>query len=378
VEDIAGMDLLDTELVVLSSESSGLGGAQALEMVPRPARRWREGDRQTASNTFRFETVPPRAPVWRRAVRWLVGALSRRNRPTAGPCDAPADDWAHALRRAFVLAGAKTVVMNLWGVPCARTVELLEDFYRRLLGGQPRAHALREAQLAARARHPDPLHWAGFICLGDGSPLPEDCARTLTAYRPFVPADDPYVAGVPVAGKLFVGRADVLQMIHNNLVPAAGKNILVLRGQRRTGKTSVLLRLRDTLPEESGGLYLPALVSLQGLAMVQGEGAFFYHLARRIQLELGHHGVKVPAPAREDFDRDLTEAFELDFLGRLTEALGRRQVLLMLDEFEMLRGAIDQGRLGSQVLEYFRHLMQHTPLLFLIAGTHKLRELTGA
>jgi len=76
------------------------------------------------------------------------------------------------LRRSFVLAGAKTLVMSLWKVPDAQTQELMEDFYTRLLHGQPRAEALREAQLAMKARHPELLYWGAFICQGELGPLP--------------------------------------------------------------------------------------------------------------------------------------------------------------------------------------------------------------
>jgi CHAT domain-containing protein len=76
------------------------------------------------------------------------------------------------LRRAFVLAGAKTLVMSLWKVPDQQTQELMVDFYRRILDGEPRAQALREAQLAMKEKHPDPLYWGAFICQGDPSPLP--------------------------------------------------------------------------------------------------------------------------------------------------------------------------------------------------------------
>jgi hypothetical protein len=62
------------------------------------------------------------------------------------------------LRRAFVLAGAKTLVMSLWKVPDEQTRELMEDFYRRILAGEPRAEALRQAQLEMKKKYPDPFY----------------------------------------------------------------------------------------------------------------------------------------------------------------------------------------------------------------------------
>jgi hypothetical protein len=75
------------------------------------------------------------------------------------------------LRRAFVLAGAKTLVISLWKVPDQQTQELMEEFYQRLIQGTPRAEALRHAQLALKARYPNPLYWGAFICQGDPAPL---------------------------------------------------------------------------------------------------------------------------------------------------------------------------------------------------------------
>jgi CHAT domain-containing protein len=75
------------------------------------------------------------------------------------------------LRRAFVLAGARTLVMSLWKVPDDQTRELMADYYRRLLAGEGRAEALRQAQLALKAKHPKPFFWGAFICQGDPSPL---------------------------------------------------------------------------------------------------------------------------------------------------------------------------------------------------------------
>jgi CHAT domain-containing protein len=71
------------------------------------------------------------------------------------------------LRRAFVLAGANTLVMSLWKVPDAATAELMTAFYELLLADTPRAEALHEAQRQLRQRYPDPFVWGAFICQGD-------------------------------------------------------------------------------------------------------------------------------------------------------------------------------------------------------------------
>jgi CHAT domain-containing protein len=75
------------------------------------------------------------------------------------------------LRRAFVLAGARSVVMSLWKVPDEQTRMLMTEFYRRILAGETRAGALRAAQLHIKASDPDPLNWGAFICQGDLGPL---------------------------------------------------------------------------------------------------------------------------------------------------------------------------------------------------------------
>lgn len=83
------------------------------------------------------------------------------------------------LRRAFVLAGARTLVLSLWSVPDAQTRALMEDFYRRLLAGEPRSEALREARMAMRNTHPEPWAWGAFICQGDPGPLPAPVLETI-------------------------------------------------------------------------------------------------------------------------------------------------------------------------------------------------------
>ena len=61
--------------------------------------------------------------------------------------------------------------MSLWNVPDQQTRELMEVFYGRILVGEPRGEALRQAQLAVKAKYPHPFYWGAFICQGDPGPL---------------------------------------------------------------------------------------------------------------------------------------------------------------------------------------------------------------
>jgi len=80
------------------------------------------------------------------------------------------------LRRAFQQAGARTVVASLWKVPDRETAELMGRFMKSWLGGRPPAESLRQAQLEliaqlraesdAQRRQAPPLWWAGVICHG--------------------------------------------------------------------------------------------------------------------------------------------------------------------------------------------------------------------
>jgi hypothetical protein len=73
----------------------------------------------------------------------------------SGLGDVAVGDGAHGLRRAFLAAGARSVVSALWDVPEASSRTLVTHFYRRLLLDQAtRFEALADARTAVRKDHP--------------------------------------------------------------------------------------------------------------------------------------------------------------------------------------------------------------------------------
>ena len=69
------------------------------------------------------------------------------------------------LQRAFKLAGANTLVMSLWLVDDDATSILMSAFYRNWLSGKNKQDAFKEAQRTLRSNHrfASPFYWAAFV-----------------------------------------------------------------------------------------------------------------------------------------------------------------------------------------------------------------------
>ena len=69
------------------------------------------------------------------------------------------------LVRAFKNAGVKSVLASLWKVPDDATAKLMTSFYKIFLSGTEMHLALKMAQKEVSKLYPDPYYWASFILL---------------------------------------------------------------------------------------------------------------------------------------------------------------------------------------------------------------------
>jgi CHAT domain-containing protein len=70
------------------------------------------------------------------------------------------------LQRAFMIAGAKSVIMSLWSVSDEKTQELMTLFYTNWINNNmTKEEALHQAKLEMKKLYPQPYYWAGFVLL---------------------------------------------------------------------------------------------------------------------------------------------------------------------------------------------------------------------
>ncbi|GEM_PF-2667602 len=159
---------------------------------------------------------------------------------------------------------------------------------------------------------------------------------------------NPYVAGNPVGGgDAFIGRADVLRDVLR-VIKSPSENAMVLYGQRRIGKTSVLMELRTGLSEK--GSYAPVYFDLQDKAALPLE---------RVLRELGDHILNsLEIPAAEHPSDDFSVGFQKEFLPYILSQLPEDTALVLLfDEFDVLDNP-GGNQAGTAFFPYLRELMR--------------------
>jgi hypothetical protein len=186
--------------------------------------------------------------------------------------------------------------------------------------------------------------------------------------------DSPYIIGVPLTEQqaIFVGRTDISARIERLLLNRQHPPLL-LYGQRRTGKTSLLNNLGRMLPRR----IIPMFVDLQGPASSASDhSGFLYNLARGMTTSAKRQrGLILPPLLRESLTADPFTTFD-EWLDQIEIHLEGDTVLLSLDEFEALDQVLAAGRFSEvAILGMLRNLIQHRPgFKVLLSGSHTLEE----
>jgi ligand-binding sensor domain-containing protein/histone H3/H4 len=170
---------------------------------------------------------------------------------------------------------------------------------------------------------------------------------------------NPYVAGSPIREEtMFYGRAQVLREIES----ALHKNSVMIHGERRIGKTSLLYQLLQRLDGKVDGGYrfLPIFVDLEGTPESQ-----FFHRLMEAALDAVHHQLP-ELPHNQDLfysHLDSGEAYEdryfrrdlRSLLDHLRQHFGQQpRLILLLDEADIM------NTYNTLTQQQFRRILQDT------------------
>jgi len=188
--------------------------------------------------------------------------------------------------------------------------------------------------------------------------------------------DNPYIVGVPLTDQqdIFVGRTDIVARIEQLLLDRR-RPPLLLYGQRRMGKTSLLRNLGRLLPQT----IIPMFVDGQRIALAEDNSDLLYNMAREMTRSAKkQRSITLPHLSLETLQAHPFTCFNewLDAVEETLEAHGERMALLTLDEFEMLETAFEKGKFEeTDVFSLLRNIIQHRPRFkVMLAGSHTLNE----
>ena len=186
------------------------------------------------------------------------------------------------------------------------------------------------------------------------------------------PVANPYVAGNPVTGRLFVGRDDILRELEELWLSRGQVDSVVLYGHRRMGKSSIL----KNLPARLDPTYnMVVHFNLQQIGRVRNTGELLHALALEMRDHLPASGQLSPAvPDQETFEANPNRAFS-GWLKDIAPLMAQQRFIVAIDEYELLEAAMAEGRIEASLTTYLRSVIQFTDWFVLVlAGLYTLEE----
>jgi ligand-binding sensor domain-containing protein/AAA+ ATPase superfamily predicted ATPase len=225
--------------------------------------------------------------------------------------------------------------------------------------------------------------------------------RELRSYVPIEP--NPFIVGNPIrTEKMFYGREDDFRYVRTKLEGTSQGVVIVFCGERRAGKSSILYQVAGG---RLGERFIPVFIDLQEM-VIASDSEFFARISRVIADSVARandrkaiepvaasgvdnvamaaaqvglagqgalaHAQKVRVP---EFDGRNPYPIFLDFLDEVLASIGNRTLLILMDEYELLEGKVDEGKLSNELFTFLAGLMDNKERLALIfTGSRRLEE----
>jgi hypothetical protein len=191
----------------------------------------------------------------------------------------------------------------------------------------------------------------------------------LRTYVPIEP--NPFIVGNPIRSEtMFFGREDDFRYVRTKLEGASQGVVIVLCGERRTGKSSILYQI---LNGRLGPRFIPVFIDLQEM-VIASDGEFFRRLARLVGEAVGFDRKVLDRFPFTDAGQNPYHLF-VDYLDEALTAIESRTLLLLVDEYELLESKVEEGRLNPEIFLFLAGLIDSKERLsFVFTGSRRLED----
>jgi ligand-binding sensor domain-containing protein/AAA+ ATPase superfamily predicted ATPase len=209
------------------------------------------------------------------------------------------------------------------------------------------------------------------------------------ALRKFTPIQpNPYVVGNPIRSQeMFFGREDDFHYVARKLESTPQGLVIVFCGERRTGKSSILYQMANG---RLGPAFVPVFIDMQEM-LVQSDREFFNRVARLVVEAVAkatETHVEMTAEPLSTWAEFASEAAKKapsgssnvydqvrDFVSRALRQIGDRQMVWLVDEYELLEHKIEEGKLSRDLLPFLATLLdRYERLSFVFTGSRRLED----
>ena len=187
----------------------------------------------------------------------------------------------------------------------------------------------------------------------------------------YKPITNPYIVGNPIkTKKMFYGREDDFEFIRRKLESGTKSYIIVLSGERRSGKTSILFQI---LNGELGENFIPILIDMQTMAGLKNEAEFFEKFAQETlkylddRFSLQNYNFK-------SSDESPYKVFT-KLLDEIHHVHPNKNILILIDEYELIERKSEEGSLSHNFVPFLSGLLESDRhISFIFTGSRTLEE----
>ena len=199
----------------------------------------------------------------------------------------------------------------------------------------------------------------------------------LYSSEEFSPIENPYApiadgGPVPIDSNMFFGREEFIGNIVNSIVASPSKQVIIY-GQKRCGKSSVLNHLKKRL-QDTGSMFC-VFFSMGDIVQNLSEAAFYYKILSSIKQELTNlefDGIdvipqyEIPVYSvfkQEDEDNPLNSFMKYMIQFKLackkTQGWEHKNLVVMIDEFTYLYTEIKNGHVSDSIMKQWKAVTQN-------------------